>query len=57
MMICCRSLALRVTADFQAKMKDGKVYVEGIQDSVENVLIQCGYSDVAKAYIFVSQTA
>lgn len=44
-------LALRVTADFQAKMKDGKVYVEDIQDSVENVLIQCGYSDVAKAYI------
>lgn len=44
-------LALRVTADFQGKVKDGRIYVEDIQDSVENVLIQCGYSDVAKAYI------
>ena len=25
--------------------------MEDIQDSVENVLIQCGYSEVAKAYI------
>lgn len=44
-------LALRVTADFQSKIKDGKISVEAIQDSVENVLIQCGYSEVAKAYI------
>ena len=44
-------LALRVTADFQNKIQDGKVTVEDIQDSVENVLIQAGYSDVAKAYI------
>ena len=44
-------LALRVTADFQSKIKDGKIYVESIQDSVENVLIQCGYAEVAKAYI------
>ena len=35
-------LALRVTADFQSKIKDGKISVEAIQDSVENVLIQCG---------------
>ena len=44
-------LALRVTADFQSKIKDGKISVETIQDSVENVLIQCGYAEVAKAYI------
>ena len=39
-------LALRVTADFQSKIKDGKISVEAIQDSVENVLIQCGYAEV-----------
>lgn len=44
-------LGLRVTADFQEKIRDGKITVEDIQDSVENVLIQCGYADVAKAYI------
>ena len=44
-------LALRVTSDFQPKIEEGKVPVEKIQDSVENVLIQCGYGDVAKAYI------
>ena len=44
-------LGLRVTADFQNKIQDNKVTVEDIQDSVEDVLIQAGYSDVAKAYI------
>ena len=44
-------LALKVTADFESKIKDGKIAVEDIQDSVESVLIQAGYSDVAKAYI------
>lgn len=44
-------LSLRVTADFQDKIQDDRVTVEDIQDSVENVLIQAGYSDVAKAYI------
>ena len=44
-------LALKVTADFEPKIKDGKIAVEDIQDSVESVLIQAGYSDVAKAYI------
>ncbi len=44
-------LSLRVTSDFQAKVKDGKVSVEDIQDSVEEVLNQTGYTDVAKAYI------
>lgn len=44
-------LALRVTADFQSKVKDNKVHVEDVQDSVEHVLEQAGYTDVAKAYI------
>ena len=44
-------LALKVTSDFEAKIKDGKIDVEDIQDSVESVLIQAGYADVAKAYI------
>ena len=44
-------LGLRVTADFQNKIKDNQISVEDIQDSVENVLIQAGYADVAKAYI------
>ena len=44
-------LALRVTADFEDKIRDGKVAVEDIQDSVEKVLSEAGYADVAKAYI------
>ena len=44
-------LALRVTADFQSKVKDGAIHVEDIQDSVEKVLGQAGYEEVAKAYI------
>ena len=44
-------LGLRVTADFQDKIKENQITVEDIQDSVENVLIQAGYGDVAKAYI------
>lgn len=44
-------LALKVTADFTSKIKDGFVRVEDIQDSVESVLIQAGYSEVAKGYI------
>ena len=44
-------LALRVTADFQNKMSEGRIGVEDIQDSVEHVLEQAGYTDVAKAYI------
>ena len=44
-------LALKVTADFEPKVKDGKVAVEDIQDSVESVLIKAGYDSVAKAYI------
>ncbi|MBO4429115.1 MAG: ribonucleoside triphosphate reductase, partial [Clostridia bacterium] len=44
-------IALKVTADFQSKIKEGLISVEDIQDSVESVLIQAGYDDVAKAYI------
>lgn len=44
-------LTLRVSANFQSKIKDGKITVEAIQDSVEVVLEQAGYTDVAKAYI------
>ena len=44
-------LALRVTADFEGKIKNDLIQVEDIQDSVESILIQSGYSDVAKAYI------
>ncbi len=44
-------LALRVSADFQDKVKDGSIHVEDIQDSVEKVLGQAGYEEVAKAYI------
>ena len=44
-------LALKVSADFLGKIKDGLVAVEDIQDSVESVLIQGGYDAVAKAYI------
>ena len=44
-------LALKVSADFEPKIKDGTVAVEDIQDSVESVLVQAGYADVAKAYI------
>ncbi|MBQ8258841.1 MAG: ribonucleoside triphosphate reductase, partial [Clostridia bacterium] len=44
-------IALRVTSHFEPKVKGDKVAVEDIQDSVETVLAQAGYEDVAKAYI------
>ncbi len=44
-------LALRVTADFNSKLKGDVVTVEDIQDSVEVVLIQASYVEVSKAYI------
>ncbi len=44
-------LGLKVTADFAPKVKDSLIGVEDIQDSVEKVLVQAGYDDVAKAYI------
>ena len=44
-------IALRVTSDYENKIHDGKITVEDIQDSVEKVLSESGYADVAKAYI------
>ncbi len=44
-------IALRVTSDFEPKIKEELIGVEDIQDSVEKVLSEAGYSDVAKAYI------
>ena len=44
-------ISLRVTADFQSKVHEGKVHIEDVQDSVERVLEQAGYTEVAKAYI------
>ena len=44
-------IALKVTAHFEPKIKDDLIQVEDIQDSVEVVLSQAGYADVAKAYI------
>ena len=44
-------LSLRVTADFQDKIQESRIFVEDVQDSVETVLEQAGYTDVAKAYI------
>lgn len=40
-----------MTADFEPKIKEHKIAVEDIQDSVESVLIKAGYADVAKGYI------
>ncbi len=44
-------ISLHVTSDFEKKIKDGLITVEEIQDSVEKVLSESGYADVAKAYI------
>ena len=44
-------LSLRVTADFQDKVKEEQIHIEAVQDSVERVLEQAGYDQVAKAYI------
>lgn len=44
-------LSLRVTADFQKRIQEGRIHVEDVQDSVECVLEQAGYTDVAKSYI------
>ena len=44
-------ISLHVTADFEDKIVDDKITVEDIQDSVEKVLSESGYADVAKAYI------
>lgn len=48
-------LALRATADFELKVNEGLIGIEDIQDSVEKVLSDSGYTDVAKAYILYRQ--
>ncbi len=44
-------LALKVTSHFEPKIVKGVIPVEDVQDSVEAILIQSGYDDIAKAYI------
>ena len=44
-------IALKVTSDYEKKIRDGRIQVEDIQDSVESVLSSAGYADVAKTYI------
>ena len=44
-------IALRITSDFEPKIKNNLVDVEAIQDSAEKVLMEAGYPDVSKAYI------
>jgi ribonucleoside-triphosphate reductase len=44
-------IALKVTSDFDDKVEQHLIPVEVIQDSVERVLVQAGYADVAKTYI------
>lgn len=44
-------LALKVTANFEPKISNNLIAVEDVQDSVESVLVQAGYADVAKSYI------
>ena len=48
-------LALRATADAGKQAKEDILEVEVIQDSVERILSNCGYPDVAKAYILYRQ--
>lgn len=49
-------LALKVTADYEPKVKDSLIAVEDIQDSVERVLEQSGYAEVAKGPIFCTES-
>ena len=44
-------LALRVVSNFNEKVSNDIIGVENIQDSVEVVLIQSGFVDVAKSYM------
>lgn len=45
-------LSLRVTSDFQEKIKDSRISVEDIQTAWKKVLEESGYTDVAKAYAY-----
>ena len=44
-------LSLRSCAHFAHKIKNDKIAIEQIQDSVESTLSQAGFDEVAKAYI------
>ena len=44
-------LSLRVVAEISSDLKEPVISVEDIQDAVEVVLVQCGYTDIARAYI------
>jgi len=44
-------LAIRVSAQFKDKIVNGMIKVEDIQDTVEIVLIEACYTDVAKSFI------
>src|SRR5699024_1088772 len=48
-------LAVRAVADAEHKVVCGTLSVENIQDSVEKILSEAGYFDVAKAYILYRQ--
>lgn len=43
-------MAIRTTVRFQNKIKNDIISVEDIQDTIERVLQDCGYADVAKIY-------
>ena len=45
------TLSLKAIADAETKIKDGLLSVEDIQDSVEKILSETGYFEVAKSYI------
>lgn len=44
-------LTLRAIADFLERTDDTKISVETIQDSVERILMQSGFAEVARSYI------
>ncbi len=44
-------LALRVSSKMMPKVKEGAIGIEDIQDTVESVLMETGFEEVAKAYI------
>ncbi|MCD8195313.1 MAG: ribonucleoside triphosphate reductase, partial [Coprobacillus sp.] len=45
------TLSLKVTSNFDPKVESNLISVEDIQDSVEHVLLETGYVDVAKSYM------
>ena len=45
-------LSLRVTAAMNGKIRNEVIDIEDVQDSVEVTLIQAGYVDVARSYMF-----